>query len=141
KLLLRHNTNTTTASPLIRRALLTVTERRTFLTAFRKTTVEKDGEVRPPLPSELASPSNHSLYGHSEGTRVLLKPNNLFHPMDESPSPSMRERAANIKRTAYCPHPHHGVTSPPTHIKFTCPDCGIPAYCSEEHWAEDYQNH
>ncbi|KAG0637424.1 zinc-finger of mitochondrial splicing suppressor 51-domain-containing protein [Tuber brumale] len=140
KLLLLHNTNTT-ASPLIRRALPTITAGRTFFTVFRKTTVEKDGEVHPPLPSELASLSDHSLYERLEGTRVLLKPNNLFHPMDESPSPSMRERAANIKRTAYCPHPHHRAAGSPTHIRFTCPDCGIPAYCSEEHWAEDYRNH
>lgn len=139
KLLLRRTTTTT--PPFTRQAFPAITARRTFLTGFRKTTAEKDGQVRPSLSSELASPSDHSLYKHAEGTRVLLKPNNLFHPMDESPSPSMRERAANIKRTAYCPHPHHRAANSPTHIKFTCPDCGIPTYCSEEHWAEDYPNH
>ncbi|PWW71730.1 hypothetical protein C7212DRAFT_360493 [Tuber magnatum] len=140
KLLLSRNT-TTSASPLILRAFPAVTARRTFLTGFRKTTAERNGQVRPPPPAELVSPSEYPRYGHPEGTRVLLRPNNLFHPMDKSPSPSMRERAAKIKRTAYCPHPHHRVADSPTHVKFTCPDCGIPTYCSEEHWAEDYHNH
>jgi splicing suppressor protein 51 len=61
--------------------------------------------------------------------------------MDKSPSVSMRERATAIKRNAYCPHPEHRQTNPPTHINYTCPDCGVPTYCSEEHWARDYENH
>ncbi|KAF8446596.1 zinc-finger of mitochondrial splicing suppressor 51-domain-containing protein [Terfezia claveryi] len=72
--------------------------------------------------------------------RVLLKPGNLFHPMDESPSPSMREKAAYIKANAYCPHPAHAHTHP-SHLSFTCPDCGVPTYCSKEHLYEDYENH
>ncbi|KAF8532909.1 zinc-finger of mitochondrial splicing suppressor 51-domain-containing protein [Trichophaea hybrida] len=74
-------------------------------------------------------------------TRVLLRQDNLFHPMDQSPSSAIRERAARIKSTAYCPHPEHKHTANPSHLKFTCPDCGVPTYCSEEHWAEDYENH
>jgi splicing suppressor protein 51 len=27
------------------------------------------------------------------------------------------------------------------HVDFECPDCGIPLYCSEEHWMADYENH
>ena len=30
---------------------------------------------------------------------------------------------------------------PPAHVHFECPDCGIPVYCSEQHWAEDYEAH
>lgn len=75
-----------------------------------------------------------------EGPHIVLKPGNLFHPMDQSPSPSMRERADYIKAHAYCPHPDHTHTHP-THISFTCPDCGTPTYCTEQHWAEDYENH
>jgi len=30
---------------------------------------------------------------------------------------------------------------PPAHVKFECPDCGIPVSCSEEHWADDYEAH
>jgi mitochondrial splicing suppressor protein 51 len=94
--------------------------------------------------------------------RPLLRPNNLFHPFSKSPSPEIRERAAFIKQHAYCPHPAHGRTVvtpdvgavegtesketstgtlPPAHVDFECPDCGIPVYCSEEHWADDYENH
>ena len=29
----------------------------------------------------------------------------------------------------------------PTHVNFECPDCGIPVYCSKEHWADDYEAH
>ena len=75
-----------------------------------------------------------------EGPYMVLKPANLFHPMDQSPLPSMRERADYIKAHAYCPHPDHMRTRP-VHISFTCPDCGTPTYCTEQHWAEDYENH
>lgn len=91
--------------------------------------------------------------------RPLLMPNNLFHPFSSSPSPEIRRRAAFIKQNAYCPHPDHHQTRlptnpddpearksvqgkiPPAHIKFECPDCGIPVSCSEEHWADDYEAH
>ena len=62
----------------------------------------------------------------------------------------MRKRAAFIKAHAFCPHPSHKPTlenskllpkSTPAHVDFECPDCGIPVYCSEDHWAEDYENH
>jgi splicing suppressor protein 51 len=92
--------------------------------------------------------------------RVLLQPNNLFHPYSTSPSPTIRKRAAFMKHHAYCPHPDHLATRAPTspddpenrklqpgehlpaaHVNFECPDCGVPVSCSEEHWADDYENH
>ena len=90
--------------------------------------------------------------------RHVLKPDNLFHSFSNSPAPEIRRRAALIKSHAYCPHPSHHETrpspKPPTvtdsatetkipaaHVRFECPDCGIPVYCSEGHWAEDYENH
>ena len=92
--------------------------------------------------------------------RLLLQPNNLFHPFSSSPSPEIRKRAQFMKTNAYCPHPGHhkkrlptspddlearkveGKTSfPPAHVRFECPDCGIPVYCSEDHWADDYEAH
>ncbi len=93
-------------------------------------------------------------------TPSLLQPDNLFHSLSNSPSPDMRRRAAFIKSHAYCPHPSHHQTRlpaaapqqlvknpkiepdlPPALVRFECPDCGIPVSCSEEHWAEDYENH
>ena len=92
--------------------------------------------------------------------RLLLEPDNLFHPFSGSPLPDIRKRAAFMKTHAYCPHPSHhktrlpaspddlearkveGKTSlPPAHVRFECPDCGIPVYCSEDHWADDYESH
>ncbi|OCL08557.1 mRNA processing protein, partial [Glonium stellatum] len=91
--------------------------------------------------------------------RLLLQPDNLFHSFSNSPSPDIRRRAAFIKQHAYCPHPHHRQTrlpttpddpetkkssaagSPPAHVQYECPDCGIPVYCSEEHFADDYESH
>ena len=92
--------------------------------------------------------------------RVLLHPNNLFHSFSNSPSPHIRRRAAFIKSHAYCPHPNHRQTrivtspydpearkttsqsiQPPSHVKFECPDCGLPVYCSEDHWMDDYEHH
>ena len=74
--------------------------------------------------------------------RVLLRPNNLFHPWESSPAAAIRERAARIKRTAYCPHGEHGrAAGQPRHVAVTCPDCGIPTHCSADHWLADYENH
>ncbi|OJJ54020.1 hypothetical protein ASPSYDRAFT_61376 [Aspergillus sydowii CBS 593.65] len=92
--------------------------------------------------------------------RALLKPNNLFHNFSQSPSPAIRQRAAFIKQNAFCPHPSHQQTRvpvsphdpesrkspsnaslPPAHSHFECPDCGIPIYCSEGHWMDDFEAH
>ncbi|KOS18323.1 Protein MSS51 [Escovopsis weberi] len=29
----------------------------------------------------------------------------------------------------------------PAHVDFECPDCGLPVYCSKEHWMDDYEKH
>lgn len=92
--------------------------------------------------------------------RAVLGPANLFHPFSKSPIPEIRQRARFMKQHALCPHPAHqqtrvpisphdpearklqGVSSqPPAHIEFECPDCGIPTYCCEEHWADDFEAH
>lgn len=65
-----------------------------------------------------------------------------------------------MKSHAYCPHPDHQQSrmstgpydlearksrdkssAPPAHVDFECPDCGLPVYCSEDHWADDYEAH
>jgi splicing suppressor protein 51 len=97
--------------------------------------------------------------GTSDLSRTVLGPNNLFHPLTDSPIPSMRQRASFIKAHAYCPHPSHNRTRiatseedpetrkptdgglAPAHVKFECPHCGVPTFCSEDHWAEDYEEH
>ncbi|KAH8843478.1 hypothetical protein MCOR27_001337 [Pyricularia oryzae] len=86
-----------------------------------------------------------------------LSQDDLFHPMSESPIPSMRQRAAYIRQHAYCPHPDHrmsrvtpdgevqppaeNATQSPAHVDFECPDCGVPVYCSKEHWMDHYEEH
>ena len=89
---------------------------------------------------------------------TVLRPSNLFHSFSKSPIPQIRQRAAFTKRHAYCPHPAHQQTrlpvspsdpeakkdvasQPPAHVDFECPDCGIATYCSEQHWADDYESH
>ncbi|KAI1169956.1 putative mRNA processing protein [Nemania sp. FL0916] len=91
-------------------------------------------------------------------SKRVLQPDDLFHSFTNSPIPAIRRRAAFIRQHAYCPHPEHRATrpatqsigpqsavgsgdAPPAHVDFECPDCGIPVYCSEEHWAEDYEAH
>ncbi|KAL8718343.1 MAG: hypothetical protein Q9225_004502 [Loekoesia sp. 1 TL-2023] len=32
-------------------------------------------------------------------------------------------------------------TQPPAFVNFECPDCGLPVYCSEKHWMDDYESH
>ena len=29
----------------------------------------------------------------------------------------------------------------PALVDFECPDCGIPVYCSKDHWADHYEAH
>ena len=119
------------------------------------------GEVPKEEPIEFPSPTGLSTAPVPEVTgRPLLQANNLFHPFSKSPSPEIRQRAAFIKRHASCPHPSHHQTrlpiapgdpearkavgsagQPPAHVNFECPDCGIPVYCSEGHWADDYESH
>jgi len=123
--------------------------------------VTSRGEVPRNEPMELPTPTGLSTALIPEVTgRPLLKANNLFHPFSKSPSPEIRQRAAFIKRHASCPHPSHhqtrlptapgdpearksvGSTSlPPAHVNFECPDCGIPVYCTDNHWADDYESH
>ena len=78
----------------------------------------------------------------SKPNRVLAS-DDLFHSYTNSPVPEIRQRAAFIKQHAGCPHHDHqpGGAAAPAHAKFECPDCGIPLYCSEQHWADDYEAH
>jgi splicing suppressor protein 51 len=62
-----------------------------------------------------------------------------------------------MRQNAYCPHPEHQATrtptspldlearktgaAPPAHVRYECPDCGIPVSCSEAHFADDYEAH
>lgn len=122
--------------------------------------IGQQGQTVKNEPSEYRSPPglDTAPLPEVEG-RPLLLPNNLFHPFSKSPSPDIRRRAAFIKQNAWCPHPEHRQTrvatdpndpeakkavtgtSPPQHVSFECPDCGIPVSCSEEHWADDYESH
>ncbi|KAK4114037.1 hypothetical protein N656DRAFT_796551 [Canariomyces notabilis] len=78
----------------------------------------------------------------NESKRVLA-PDDLFHSFTNSPIPEIRRRAALMRQHAPCPHPDHRPGGPmaPAHVDFECPDCGIPVYCSKEHWADDYEAH
>lgn len=100
-------------------------------------------------------------YIDPEGIRRkrVLTEETLFNSFTESPIPEIRKRAAFMRQHAYCPHPSHKPTrpphnpmdlearkssetgTPPAHVNFECPDCGIPVYCCEEHWADDYEAH
>ncbi|KAF2120033.1 zinc-finger of mitochondrial splicing suppressor 51-domain-containing protein [Lophiotrema nucula] len=91
--------------------------------------------------------------------RTVLSEDNLFHSFTHSPVPEIRKRAAFMRQHAYCPHPSHKPTrvahsdgdlesrkssetgTVPAHVNFECPDCGVPVYCCEEHWADDYEAH
>ncbi|KAK4147047.1 zinc-finger of mitochondrial splicing suppressor 51-domain-containing protein [Dichotomopilus funicola] len=83
-------------------------------------------------------------YTRSDGpSKQVLASNDLFHSFTNSPIPEIRRRAAFIRQYANCPHHDHhpGAGMAPAHVDFECPDCGIPVYCSKEHWADDYEAH
>lgn len=104
-----------------------------------------------------STPRGRTTDKQRDESRVMLQPNNLFHSFSNSPSPAIRQRAAVMKQNAYCPHPEHQATRtptspndlesrktgslPPAHVRYECPDCGIPVSCSEEHFADDYEAH
>jgi splicing suppressor protein 51 len=83
------------------------------------------------------------LSSSSGGSKRVLAPDDLFHSFTNSPIPEIRRRAAFIRQHASCPHHDHqpGGTMAPAHVDFECPDCGLPVYCSKEHWADDYEAH
>lgn len=145
-------TSTTSARSILRCPANAVPGARRPLSSLSGTPGSK--KEHPPPPIEIAagnSPPSVSPYVIprelgpgvlvGDNTRVLLRQNNLFHHMDKSPSAAIRDRAALINSTAYCPHPEHSHEAAHSHVKFTCPDCGVPSYCSEDHWAADYENH
>ena len=114
---------------------------------------------QPPPP--LRQPRVSAVYSEppSGNKKLVLQRDNLFHSFTNSPLPEIRQRANFIKQHAFCPHPSHSKTRqpinpddpearkpntgglPPAHVRFECPDCGIPVACSEEHWADDYEAH
>ncbi|KAJ5631730.1 uncharacterized protein N7484_011830 [Penicillium longicatenatum] len=119
----------------------------------------KSATIKPNSPS-LANRAASTASGSSIDSRAILQPDNLFHSFSNSPSPAIRKRAAYIKEHAHCPHPSHAQTRapmsphdpearktqdeaslPPAHSHFECPDCGIPVYCSEGHWMDDFEAH
>lgn len=133
--------------------------------ATARSLVRSVSSVAQPVPPEFDDyerqryPPQLDNYGQYRAP-LLLRQDNLFHPFSKSPIPEVRQRAHFIKQHAYCPHPSHQATReptspddtearkvqqkadmPPAHAHFECPDCGIPMYCSEEHWMEDYEAH
>lgn len=115
-------------------------------------------ELREPPPPRrnVAYPSSVAP-AKQDSSRLLLQPNNLFHSFTNSPAPEIRRRAQLTRQNAYCPHPDHQQTRqpasphdlearkaglmPPAHVRYECPDCGIPVSCSEEHFVSDYESH
>ena len=111
----------------------------------------EDGYIHP-LSREAGQPSKDA-----PQPSLFLGSNDLFNSFTKSPSPHIRKRAAVIRQNAYCPHPNHQATRaatspidaevrktgamPPAHVRYECPDCGIPVSCSFEHFASDYEDH
>ena len=95
-----------------------------------------------------------------ENENLVMPLDDLFHSFSDSPIADLRRRASYMKHHAYCPHPSHRKTRatfaphdpearkspgpeaiPAAHVKFECPDCGIPVTCCEEHFMDDYHTH
>lgn len=116
----------------------------------RRTLSSRPGQVQlPPRPVAKRFSSGFTQTGFSSSTnsqvpsRRVLAEDDLFHSFTTSPIPEIRQRAAFIRQHARCPHHDHQPGGPmaPAHVDFECPDCGIPVYCSKEHWASDYEAH
>src|SRR5579859_3302286 len=86
-----------------------------------------------PDPPEPKTPI-HPLEENSKHLR--LAQDNLFHPLINSPILSIRKKAMMIKSLALCPT--SGLLEG---NEFTCPNCGFPTHCSEEHYRLDQERH
>jgi splicing suppressor protein 51 len=96
---------------------------RRFFNLFRKKTDE-----------EQTSTPTHPLEQDSKFLR--LAQDNLFHPLITSPILNIRKKAMAIKSLAVCPT--SGLLE---RNEFTCPNCGFPTHCSEEHYKLDQERH
>jgi len=73
----------------------------------------------------------------SENSKHLrLTQDNLFHPLIKSPILKLRQKGMAIKSLAVCPT--SGLLEG---NEFTCPNCGFPTHCSEEHYKLDQERH
>jgi mitochondrial splicing suppressor protein 51 len=89
---------------------------------------------RPQSPAETDSKATHPLEEQSKYLR--LSQDNLFHPLISSPILSIRKKAMAIKSLAVCP-----TSGMLEGNEFTCPNCGFPTHCSEEHYRLDQERH
>jgi splicing suppressor protein 51 len=89
----------------------------------------------------------------------LYGPDDLFHPLESSPIPALRQKAATIKSLAPCPvcldhsveqakasglsdaEAYRQARTTVEKVKFSCPDCGFPTHSSEAHWQQDHEPH
>ncbi|KAJ2750369.1 translational activator for mitochondrial COX1, partial [Coemansia nantahalensis] len=92
----------------------------------------------------LFTPSPPESAAHGAGRRapqVLVRPDDLFHPLSKSPVKEMREKGLLIQANgscATCVDETAATGQAATRAaEFECPDCGYPTHCSEEHWARD----
>lgn len=77
-------------------------------------------------------------------TQRILTPDNLFHPLSESPVPEIRDRGTIIRKYGMCPvcnEEHHGHREQMRSPAYECPDCGHPTHCSEEHYHKGKDEH
>lgn len=108
--------------------------------------------------ASLFGPKTSSANDQQPSGGRVLREDELFNSYTNSPIPRIRQRAAFMRHHAYCPCPEHQPTRlsesgqplrqsaetsrlPPAHVDFECPDCGVPVYCSKEHWMSDYEAH
>ena len=87
-----------------------------------------------PEPEQASAQAVHPLEQSSKYLR--LAQDNLFHPLISSPILSIRKKAMAIKSLALCPT--SGLLEG---NEFTCPNCGFPTHCSEEHYRLDQDRH
>lgn len=65
----------------------------------------------------------------------IIGPNDLFHPLSQSPFKEMQAKGDRIKQLAFCPVSLDAGVK--THVAFECPDCGFPTHATKELWEGD----
>jgi len=70
----------------------------------------------------------------------IIASDDLFHPLSQSPIPTLRQKANRIKSLSLCPV-SLDVYGEHIHPEYDCPNCGFPTHATRERWEEGKAEH
>lgn len=111
---------------------------------LRPTATRTTRIITRPLSIKSLFASKNENENRAQSRQPLLAPDDLFHPLSQSPIPEIRDRATIIKKYGICPvcnEEHLGKRNEMRSPEYECPDCGHPTHCCEEHYQKGKIEH